>query len=258
VVGTSYKESVYVFLTTDGGATYGQVAKLTAADAAAGDNFGWSVAIDGNTVVVGAYGDDDGGADSGSAYVFRTTDGGTTYGQLAKLTAADAAAGDSFGYSMAIDGNAIVVGANGDQRAGVYTGSAYVFRTHDGGATYLEVARLRAVDAAGRRGLQSSPPRLAGGASSQDERDTTARRQLSAGCYYPNWKADGYCDSSNNVASCEYDGGDCCASTCVPASYTCGVVGYTCNAFDLRRLQSSVYEFGLYAVWKSTRQRRGK
>ena len=34
----------------------------------------------------------------GSAYVFRTTDGGATYGQVAKLTAADAAAGDSFGY----------------------------------------------------------------------------------------------------------------------------------------------------------------
>ena len=48
---------------------YVEVAKLTAAGGAAGDKFGWSVAIDGNTVVVGAYGDDDGGADSGSAYV---------------------------------------------------------------------------------------------------------------------------------------------------------------------------------------------
>ena len=91
--------------------------------------------------------------------------------QLAKLTAADAAAGDSFGYSVAIDGNAIVVGANGNQRAGVYTGSAYVFRTHDGGATYIEVARIRAVDAAGRRGLQSSSVRLVDGASSHDARD---------------------------------------------------------------------------------------
>ena len=45
--------SVYVFRTTDGGATYGQVAKLTAADAAASDYFGRSVAIDGNTIVVG-------------------------------------------------------------------------------------------------------------------------------------------------------------------------------------------------------------
>ena len=57
------------------------MAKLTAADAAAGDWFGISVAIDGDTVVVGAYYDDDGGSYSGSVYVFRTTDGGATYGQ---------------------------------------------------------------------------------------------------------------------------------------------------------------------------------
>ena len=46
------------------------MAKLTAADAAALDNFGGSVAIDGNTIVVGADGDDDAGEDSGAAYVF--------------------------------------------------------------------------------------------------------------------------------------------------------------------------------------------
>ena len=59
--------SAYVFLTTDGGATAGQVAKLTAADAAMYDYFGYSVAIDGNTIVVGAYCDDDDGGRSGSA-----------------------------------------------------------------------------------------------------------------------------------------------------------------------------------------------
>ena len=91
--------SVYVFRTSDGGATYDQVAKLTAADAALVDYFGNSVAIDGATVVVGAYGD---GSASGAAYVFRTSDGGATYGQVAKLTAADAAAFDRFGYSVAI------------------------------------------------------------------------------------------------------------------------------------------------------------
>ena len=51
------------------GATYVEVAKLTAADASSDDSFGWSVAIKGNTIVVGARGDDDGGASSGSAYV---------------------------------------------------------------------------------------------------------------------------------------------------------------------------------------------
>ncbi len=47
-----------------------QTAKLTASDAAANDNFGYSVAISGDTAVVGAYHDDDGGSESGSAYVF--------------------------------------------------------------------------------------------------------------------------------------------------------------------------------------------
>ena len=69
---------------------YQDLAKLAAGDAATGDNFGISVAIDGNTVVIGAYGDDDAGSSSGSAYVFRTDDGGATYGQVAKLTASDA------------------------------------------------------------------------------------------------------------------------------------------------------------------------
>jgi hypothetical protein len=139
----TYTGAAYVFRTTDGGATYGQVAKLTAADAAGGDYFGTSVAIDGNTVVVGAseyYG-------SGSAYVFRTTDGGATYAQVAKLTASDAAADDDFGNSVAIDGDTIVVGASSDDDGGSQSGSAYVFRTTDGGATYDEIAKLTASDA---------------------------------------------------------------------------------------------------------------
>jgi hypothetical protein len=47
------------------------VQKLTADDAAGDDQFGWSVGISGNTVVVGAHWDDDGGDGAGSTYVFR-------------------------------------------------------------------------------------------------------------------------------------------------------------------------------------------
>ena len=150
--GGSKSGSVYVFRTTDDGATYSQVAKLTAADAAMYDFFGYSVAIDGATAVVGAMGDgvdggdDDAGDRSGAAYVFLTTDNGATYGQVAKLVASDVTPGDYFGWSVAIDGNTIVVGANkmynGDP------GAAYVFRTSDGGATYDQVAKLMASDAA--------------------------------------------------------------------------------------------------------------
>ena len=116
---TPFKSGVaYVFKIPDGGATYEQVAKLTASDAMESAFFGHSVAIEGDTVVVGAY--YDGPTSSGSAYVFRTTDGGAAYGQVAKLTSADAAARyDSFGYSVAIAGDTVVSGS--------FIGAAFVF-----------------------------------------------------------------------------------------------------------------------------------
>ena len=142
----TYSGSAYVFRPSDdqyGGATYDQVAKLTASDAAYMDLFGESVAIDGTTAVVGAYGAGTGGA----AYVFHTEDDGATYGQVAKLTATDAAAGDKFGTSVAVDGGTVAIGAWYGNSAGSGSGSAYVFRTSDGGATYGQVAKLTAADA---------------------------------------------------------------------------------------------------------------
>ena len=98
-----------------------ELEKLTASDGAAAHNFGRSVAIEGNTVVIGAPGAGTGGA----AYVLRTTDGGATYDEVAKLTASDAAADDSFGISVAIDGDTVAVGAHEWGNDG--PGSAYVF-----------------------------------------------------------------------------------------------------------------------------------
>jgi len=120
-----------------------ETAKLTASDGAAGDEFGWSVAIAGDTIVVGATGDDaDNGQDSGSVYVFTRT--GTTWTQQAKLTASDGAAYDYFGWSVAIAGDTIVVGASLDNENGIDSGSAYVFtRT---GTTWTEQAKLMASD----------------------------------------------------------------------------------------------------------------
>ena len=85
------------------------------------------MAIDGGTIVVGTPYDDDAGLTSGSAYVFLTTDGGATYGQVAKLTASDGAASDYFGYSVAISGGTVVVGAYWDDDGGYSSGSVYVF-----------------------------------------------------------------------------------------------------------------------------------
>jgi len=96
-----------------------QKAKLTAGDGAASDHFGYPVSISGDTVVVGAAGDD---SDKGSAYVFEKT--GNNWIKTAKLTASDGAAGDYFGYSVSISGDTVVVGAVADN---TYQGSAYVF-----------------------------------------------------------------------------------------------------------------------------------
>ena len=89
--------------------------KLTANDAAELDEFGRSVSIDGDTMVAGANGDDDKGSNSGSAYVFtRDTPGDVASGwtQVAKLTANDGAENDKSGYSVAVDGDTIVIGAH--------------------------------------------------------------------------------------------------------------------------------------------------
>ena len=105
-------------------------AKLTAGDGAANDWFGNSVSIDGNTMVIGAYGDDDMGSSSGSAYVFtRDTPGdpASSWTQLAKLTAGDGAESDQFGNSVSIDGGTVVIGAYLDDDKGSSSGSAYVF-----------------------------------------------------------------------------------------------------------------------------------
>ena len=68
------------------------------------------MAIDGNSVVAGAFKTHTHPYNSGSAYVFRTLDSGATYGQVAKLTASDAGFDDNFGRSVAIAGGTIVVG----------------------------------------------------------------------------------------------------------------------------------------------------
>ena len=149
--GGTYSGSAYVFQRDQGGlSNWGELKKLTASDAAAGDSFGDSVAISGDTAVVGASFDDDGGANSGSAYVFQRDQGGVdNWGQLKKLTASDAAAGDYFGYSVAISGDMAVVGADGNDDGVTNSGSAYVFQRDQGSPdNWGELKKLTASDAA--------------------------------------------------------------------------------------------------------------
>ncbi|MBU0641311.1 MAG: FG-GAP repeat protein, partial [Planctomycetes bacterium] len=105
--------------------------KLFADDAAGGDYFGWSADMSGDTVVIGAYGDDDNGSASGSAYVFRYDAGVWT--QEDKLMPSDGAEFDHFGYSVAVSGNLALIGADGDDDKADAAGSAYIFRRYDNG-----------------------------------------------------------------------------------------------------------------------------
>ncbi|MFH1108024.1 MAG: PxKF domain-containing protein [Planctomycetota bacterium] len=113
--------------------------KLTASDAGAGDHFGTAVSISGDTAVVTAYFDDcEAGDHCGSAYVYVLSGGVWILQQ--KLTPSDAAADDTFGYSVAIEGDTIVVGAAGDG-----SGSAYVFVRS--GGVWSQQQELTASDA---------------------------------------------------------------------------------------------------------------
>ena len=115
--------SAYIFKRD--GTAWTEQAKITASDGATTDRFGGSVAISGDYAVVGAYGDYDADSYSGSAYIFKRD--GTAWTQEAKITANDGAAYDYFGLSVAISGDCAVVGANGDDDAGLYSGSAYIY-----------------------------------------------------------------------------------------------------------------------------------
>ena len=123
-----------------------EVAKLVAADGATNDFFGFSVALSGNTAVIGALRDDNdvNGVDSGSAYMF--TRSGITWRQQAKLTAADGAANDTFGGNVAISGDTAVIGAARDDDTGDNSGAAYVFIRS--GTTWSQQAKLTAADGA--------------------------------------------------------------------------------------------------------------
>ncbi|HKC84366.1 MAG TPA: FG-GAP repeat protein, partial [Blastocatellia bacterium] len=144
--------SVYVF--TRNGATWTLQQKLTARDGAANSGFGFSIAISGDTVVIGALSDDIGAnRDQGSAYVF--TRSGAVWTQQQKLIAQDGAANDIFGYSVAISGDTVVIGAPlNDIGASRDQGSAYVFTRN--GAVWTQQQKLTANDGAANDSLGGS------------------------------------------------------------------------------------------------------
>ncbi len=135
--------SVYVYVRN--GSTWSFQQKLRASDPGSPDQFGTSVGLDGDTLVVGARRDD---SETGSAYVF--TRAGAVWTQRAKLLASDGEAFDALGFSVALAGDTIVAGAIGDDDNGDRAGSAYVFVNGDwfdpGASVLNETAKLLAGD----------------------------------------------------------------------------------------------------------------
>lgn len=125
---------------TTGDLLTGSLSRLMATDPEAGDNFGYSVDMNDDFLVVGApFESGSGGSDRGAVYVYRRT-GTNSYGSGVKLTASDGVDGDQFGYSVSIAPGMIVVGApyvNG----GSYYGAAYVFR-NTGSNTWTQEKKL--------------------------------------------------------------------------------------------------------------------
>jgi hypothetical protein len=151
IVGAPYDDtgvtnagSAYIF--TRSGTTWTQQQKIQASDKQADDYFGTSVSIssDGNTAIVGAYGEDTGATSAGAAYIF--TWSGTTWTQQQKIQASDKQASDFFGFSVSIseDGNTAIVGAYGEDTGGSDAGAAYIFTRS--GTSWSEQQKIQASD----------------------------------------------------------------------------------------------------------------
>jgi hypothetical protein len=130
--------SAYIFKRD--GTIWIQQTKLKASDGEELDQFGYSVAIDGDYAVVGVPQDDDNGFNSGSVYIFKRNE--STWFEQDKLTASDGFGNMSFGCSVSIDGDYVVAGASFefDNRVG----SVYIFRRDS--LSWREETRLTASD----------------------------------------------------------------------------------------------------------------
>jgi hypothetical protein len=120
-----------------------EIQKLAASDGETNEFFGWSVAISGDWAIAGTYRDDENGKWSGSAYLFHRD--GSNWIEKQKLTPSDAAANDYFGYSVAISGDKVLVGAPTYPVSLDKPGSVYFF--YYNGSSWVEQQKITASDA---------------------------------------------------------------------------------------------------------------
>ena len=134
------------------GTVWTEQQKLVPSDGVGGEYFGTSVSLSGDTALIGAYLDDDNGAQSGSAYVFVRNGGVWTEQQ--KLLASDAEAGDQFGWAVSVSGDTAAIGAALDDDNGTWAGAAYVFVRS--GTVWTEQQKLFPSDSAANDQFGSS------------------------------------------------------------------------------------------------------
>jgi len=138
--------AAYIYQEVDGG-HWRRVATLVASDGQRADCFGTSVAISGQTALVGAMAADHTAMNAGAAYVFRQADDGR-WRQIATLAPPDSQQWSGFGLAVALDGDLAVIGAPGSNDG---AGAIYVFRLSESGATQL--ARFAPTTATPRSGF---------------------------------------------------------------------------------------------------------
>ncbi len=100
--------------------------KLTADDGAANDEFGYAVSLNGDRVLIGAWGDDDNGTNSGSAYFFDFD--GSFWNQSSKLTPSMATSSEEYARAVFLTNDWAIVGVPNDSEAGTLEGAVYVYR----------------------------------------------------------------------------------------------------------------------------------
>lgn len=130
LVGAPYIDSngtnsgaAYSFSRIDG--VWAEQQKLVASDSAQDDQFGWSVAMSGDTALISARFDDDKGDNSGSVYVYRLN--GKAWQARQKLTASGGGINDQYGWSLELAEDTAVVSARFDDDKGVNAGTVYVY-----------------------------------------------------------------------------------------------------------------------------------
>lgn len=184
--------AAYVY--TRVGTAWVQQQKLMPTDSDAGDYFGYSVAIDGDTAIIGAYGDDESSPEAGAAYVFLRSGGVWT--QHKKLIPTGAQSMDYFGVAVALQGDAAIVGAHGDDEKGSMAGAAYIFRQNVGGTNAWGQQTKLTADAAAEQDQFGIAVAIDGttalvGASGDDEKGSMAGAAYAFVRSGSNWTQEG-------------------------------------------------------------------